>query len=47
MAQVVVKVNCWPSEIISACRTRPTSKGSGAYIGLVAPVKSKITESSQ
>lgn len=34
---VVVNVNFWPSEIISACKIRPTSKGSGAYTDLVAP----------
>lgn len=27
---VVVNVNLWPSEITSACKIRPTSKGSGA-----------------
>lgn len=30
MGPVVVTVNFWPLETISACKTLPTSKGSGA-----------------
>lgn len=33
---------CWLSEIISTSNLRPTSKGSGAYTGLVAPEKEKV-----
>lgn len=29
----------WPFEMISACKTRPTSIGSGAYMNLFAPGK--------
>lgn len=34
---VVVNVIIWPSVVISTCKIRPTSKGSRAYTGLVAP----------
>lgn len=30
MGPAVVRINFWPLETISACKVRPTSKGSGA-----------------
>lgn len=32
-----VTVIFWPFERMSACKTRPTSRGSGAYASLLAP----------
>lgn len=37
MGPAVVNVSLSPSNRISACKNRPTSKGSGAYTDFIAP----------